>query len=319
MGVGVGLVGELFYLDLDGPGGHERLVAKLAAESDETRFVATVLNMYGREVAFYTDLSARTPVGHPQCHYAAHDPETQDTVLLLEDVSARGHALDQIAGATLEEARPAIRSLARLHAAFWDDAQLADLAWLPRLCDEPYMSSVRAAFESSWPRVGEVFPDALTPAIKKFGDTFAPRIAPLFAKLVDGPNVLSHGDWRLDNLFVTEDGWEVIAVDWQLVDRSVGPRDLAYLVSQSLNLDDEDDYERALAIYLADLAEQRVEPDAAWAWDRYRYGALLGFGYPVIATGLLTVEDPRHLRLTRALLDRSLRALEALDAFDLPL
>jgi len=39
----------------------------------------------------------------------------------------------------------------------------------------------------------------------------------------------------------------------------------------------------------------------------------------VIAAGALTIEDPRHIELCRAMLNRSLTALEALDAFDLPL
>jgi hypothetical protein len=46
---------------------------------------------------------------------------------------------------------------------------------------------------------------------------------------------------------------------------------------------------------------------------------MLGFVYPVVAAGALTIDDPRHLELTRSMLKRSLNALEALDAFDLPL
>ena len=51
----------------------------------------------------------------------------------------------------------------------------------------------------------------------------------------------------------------------------------------------------------------------------YRYGAMLGFAYPVVAAGALTIEDPRHMELTREMVIRSVAALEALDAFDLPL
>jgi hypothetical protein len=51
----------------------------------------------------------------------------------------------------------------------------------------------------------------------------------------------------------------------------------------------------------------------------YRYGASFGFVYPVVAAGALSVEDPRHIELTRAMLVRSIGAIEALDAFDLPL
>jgi hypothetical protein len=154
--------------------------------------------------------------------------------------------------------------------------------------------------------------------VQAFGDQYPPRIPALFAKLSEPPLVLSHADWRLDNLFFTPGG-DVIAVDWQLIDRSVGPRDLAYLVTQSLNVDDRNDYEHAFATYLADLAENGIEPDPEWAWEMYRYGTMLGFVYPVIAAGALTIEDPRHVALTHALLVRSLRAIDLLDAFDLPL
>ena len=318
LGLGVGLVGQLFRLDLDGPDGDEVLIAKLAAPTPETRFVATVLNMYGREVGFYTELCHRTPIGHPACPYAVHDPETQDTVLLLEDVSPRGRALDQVAGCTVDEARPAIRTLARLHAGFWDDPSLAEVRWLTRLCDDPYPGAVAVAYEGAWPRMQELYPDEITPAVRRFGDEFPSKIPALFAKLSEPPLVLSHADWRLDNLFFTPDG-EVIAVDWQLIDRSVGPRDLAYLVTQSLNVGDRAGYEQAFDAYLADLAAQGVDAPRDWAWELYRYGAMLGFVYPVIAAGGLTIEDPRHVELCRALLTRSVQAIDALDAFALPL
>jgi Ecdysteroid kinase-like family len=318
VGVGVGLVGTLYRMELDGPDGPRVLIAKLAAPDDDNRFVATVLNMYGREVGFYNELSARTPIGHPDCSFAAHDPETQDTVLLLEDVSTRGHAIDQVVGCTVEEARPAIRTLARLHAAFWDDASLGDLGWLGRLVDDPYPGAVAIAYEGSWPNVQELFADDITPEVLAFGDAFVGRIPALFAKLSEPPVVLSHADWRLDNLFFTPDG-EVVAIDWQLIDRSVGPRDLAYLVTQSLEVDDPAGYRKAFDWYMVDLATHGVTPDVDWAWEMYRYATSFGFVYPVVAAGGLAIEDPRHVDLTRQLLVRSVRAIAALDAFDLPL
>src|SRR6478672_2475669 len=101
LGVGVGLVGQLFRLELDGPDGASTVVAKMAAPNDEGRFVATVLNMYGREASFYEQLSPRMTVGHPECFHSEHDPQTQDAVLLLEDVSRRGRQLDQLKGCTV--------------------------------------------------------------------------------------------------------------------------------------------------------------------------------------------------------------------------
>jgi hypothetical protein len=318
LGVGVGLVGQLFRLELDGPGGKSAIVAKLAAPTDESRFVATVLNMYGRETGFYTELSARTTIGHPACAYAEHDPETQDAVLLIEDVSTRGRMLDQVAGCSVDDARAAIRTLAELHACFWDDDSLDGLPFLKRLCDDPYPGAVSFAYEGAWPRVQEFFPDLIDDRVKTFGDRYGAQIPALFEKLSEPPLVLSHGDWRLDNLFVSPDT-HVIAVDWQLIDRSVGPRDLSYFATASFEDDDPGAYLVAFDTYLSDLAERGVHPDRAWAYEMYRYGTMLGFVYPVIAAGALTIEDPRHIEVTRKMLQRSLRALHALDAFDLPL
>jgi hypothetical protein len=318
IGVGAGLVGQLYRLALRTADGPTTVVAKLAAPEPDDRFVATVLNMYGREVGFYRELSARVDVGHPTCLYADHDPTTQDTVLLLEDVAGRGRLHDQVAGCTLDDARPAIRALARFHAGTWGDESLGGIEWLLRLADDPYPGAVAFAYDTAWPRVQELLDDLVTPALRAFGDAYAARIPALFARLCEPPLVLAHADWRLDNLFFTPDD-DVVAVDWQLVDRSVGPRDLAYLVTQSVEVDGPGRYDEALDLYLAELAAHGVDVERTWAHEAYRYGALLGFVYPVIAAGALTVADPRHLELTRAMLVRSLRALDALDAFDLPL
>lgn len=318
MGVGVGLVGQLYRLDVTTAKGPWSVIAKLAAAGEESRFVATILNMYGREVGFYQDLSHRTEISKPRCYFCDHDPETQDTVLLLEDVSPRGRMLDQVAGCSFEEAEPAIRALARHHATFWDDSTLGEIPWLWKLSDDPYPGAVQMAYDGAWPRVQELFPDAVTPAVRKLGDNYSERIPALFAKLCTGPLVLAHADWRLDNLFLAPDG-DVVAVDWQLIDRSVGPRDLAYFVTQSMNIEGLADCERAFNSYLEALATNGVVADRDWAWEMFRYGAQFGFVYPVVAAGGLTVDDPRHLELTRAMLERSVAAIEALDAFELAL
>src|SRR5215510_9292826 len=138
VGVGVGLVGTLFRCMLDGDAEPATIIAKLSAPTDEGRFVATVINMYGREVGFYTELSEHTAIAHPKCFYAVHDPETQDSVILIEDVSACGTVLDSVVGIDVDDAGPALRTLARHHATFWDDDALTEYPFLLRLADEPY-------------------------------------------------------------------------------------------------------------------------------------------------------------------------------------
>ncbi len=324
LGVGVGLVGQLHRVDLtwDGAGAADRpirLIAKLAAAGAESRFVATVLNMYGREVGFYRHLSEHTPVGHPECFFAEHDADTQDTVLLLEDVSPRGEQLDQIKGAGLADAEPALRAIARLHAAWWESPRFDDHPWLLRLGDEPYPTAVQLAYGAGWPNVQEYMADLISPRVQTLGDAYAAMVPAIFHRLSTGPLTLSHADWRLDNLFFTgDDDQPIVAVDWQLIDRSVGPRDVAYIVTQSLDLSSTAEYLEALDLYLDELAAAGVPCDRDWAVEMYRHAVRFGWVYPVVAGGSLTVEDPRHLELCRTLGRRCIAAIEALDAFDLP-
>jgi len=241
-------------------------------------------------------------------------------VLLLEDVGVLGTQFDQITGASLRQAEPAIRTIARLHADWWESPKLAEHPWLLKLSDDPYPFAVGMAFDAGWPVVQEYMADYMTPAVKQLGDGFSARLAATFAKVCDGPLTLSHADWRLDNLFFTDDPKNpVIAVDWQLIDRSCGPRDVAYLVTQSLELASANEYIEALDIYLDELASLGVAVDREWALLSYRHAARFGFVYPVVAGGSLTVEDPRHELLCRTLMRRCVSAIEALDAFDLVL
>ena len=322
IGVGVGLVGQLFACELSWDGGTAptNLVAKLAAEGVESRFVAMVLNMYGREVGFYNELATHTSVPHPKCFYADHNVETHDTVLLLENVSAYGKQFDQVNGATLAQATPAIRTIARLHADWWDNPKLDDYPWLRKLSDDPYPGAVQMAIAAGWPVVQEYMADLINPAVQRLGDSFVDNIPAIFAQCCDGPLTLAHADWRLDNLFFAADPTQpVMAVDWQLVDRSCGPRDVAYLVTQSLELSDPAQYVEALDIYLDELAALGVIVDRDWALLSYRRATRFGFVYPIVAGGSLTVEDPRHHDLCRALMRRCATAMEALDTFNLAL
>jgi hypothetical protein len=166
--------------------------------------------------------------------------------------------------------------------------------------------------------VQEHFAEQMTPRVRAFGDAYSEQIPAMFASLCDGPLTLSHADWRLDNLFFTSDpARPVIAVDWQLIDRSVGPRDVAYLVTQSLELSSTAEFVKALDIYLDELAASGVTVDRDWALLKYRQATRFGFVYPVVAGGSLTVEDPRHMTLCGTLLRRCVAAIDALDAYDL--
>jgi Domain of unknown function (DUF227). len=313
VGVGVGLVCDLVRVRVQHDGdGASSYIAKFPSTSEENRFVALVLNMYGRETRFYRELAADTPLGAPRCHAVELDVEANEFVLLLEDLDG-ARVVDQIAGLGRADAEVAIDQLAISHASWWNHPGLESV---PRLCDSPYPEAVGAAFVGAWAPVQEICEGLVTPNVRALGDRFAELIPVLMSRLSEPPWTLSHGDYRLDNMFFSDDPTRpLILVDWQLYDRSRGPRDLSYLLSQSMEPELRAASERALVErYVSGLAANGVAGyDVEQAWSDYRLATLFDLVYPVIAGGGLTLANERAVELIRVLFARFVAAFEHLD------
>jgi hypothetical protein len=313
IGVGVGLVCDLVRVRVEHDGeGASSFIAKFPSASEENRFVALVLNMYGRETRFYRELATDTPLSAPRCHAVELDAESNEFVLLLEDLEG-ARVVDQITGVGRADAELAIDQLAILHAGWWNHPGLESV---PRLCDSPYPEAVSAAFVGAWEPVQQICDGLVSPNVKQLGDRFADLIPGLMARLSEPPWTLSHGDYRLDNMFFSDDpARPLVLVDWQLYDRSRGPRDLSYLLSQSMEPDLRAGCERALVErYVGGLEANGVTGyDAEQAWADYRLATLFDLVYPVIAGGGLTLANERATALVRVIFARFVAAFEHLD------
>jgi Ecdysteroid kinase-like family len=313
IGVGVGLVCDLVRVRLRHDGdGPASLIAKFPSASEENRFVALVLQMYGRETRFYRELACDTPLSAPRCHAVEHDVEADEFVLLLEDLGDV-RVVDQITGLGRADAELAVDQLARLHAGWWNHPALESVL---RLSDSPFPEAVGAAFAGAWDPIQKICEGLITPEVKALGDRFTDLIPKLMARLSEPPWTLSHGDYRLDNMFFSDDPERpLILVDWQLYDRSRGPRDLSYLLSQSMEPALRAGCERALVErYVGGLVGGGVEGyDIEQAWADYRLATLFDFVYPVIAGGGLTLANERAVELVRMIMGRFIAAFEHLD------
>lgn len=317
IGVGVGLVCDLVRVHLRHEGNcPATIIAKFPSAAQENRFVALVLQMYGRETRFYRELAKDTPLSSPRCHAVEHDVEADEFVLLLEDL-AGARVVDQLVGIGQSDAELAVDQLAGFHAKWWNDPRLESVL---RLCDSPFPEAVSAAFAGAWGPIQEICTGLVTPDVKALGDRFVDLIPVLMARLSEPPWTLSHGDYRLDNMFFSDDPERpFIVVDWQLYDRSRGPRDLSYLLSQSMEPALRAGCERALVErYVASLVASGVSDyDVDDAWADYRLATLFDFVYPVIAGGGLSLVNERAVELVRALFGRFVAAFEHLDCASL--
>lgn len=242
IGVGEGFLGELARLHLtyavDGAG-PATVVAKIPAGDAGFKALGVALGVYEREARFYAELAPRMNVRLPAIYYNGHDPAADAYALLMEDV---GHLrrCAPIVGADLDDARAVVRVAARIHAAWWDNAALAAMDWVPPV-DSPVNMSLPTFYEASWStvmdRYGHLYPEHLRRDLERF-------IAELASYLGNSAAIsrtLSHNDFRLDNLLFEDrtdgGGPDVAVIDFQMVGRGDGSSDLAQFIGSNLETD----------------------------------------------------------------------------------
>lgn len=94
------------------------MVAKLSPPQLKPRILGDVLKLFVTEVRFYEkNLAARTGMGAPECFYAGHAGSGR-YAMLLEDLSPAKTG-DQLQGIPVEQARVAVKAMAKMHATFY--------------------------------------------------------------------------------------------------------------------------------------------------------------------------------------------------------
>ena len=310
-GEGTGIIGLVTRLHLDAPDGPDTIIAKFPSPAPENRAVAATYDMYGREVNFYQHIAPALNLRTARCFFAAHDPETQDFVLLLEDLT--GYKIgDQVVGCSLEEARAVVDFLARLHAGSWNGKGVEALISHNNPMQRDGMIG---GFGLGWPVVVEQFRELVPDAALAAGDKMPEAIPRLLDTMTAAPISMCHADVRLDNIFFGDDG-EIVMVDWQAVCTSAPEQDLAYFLTQSVPrsvLAQED----LVARYHAALTAHGIDYPLEQCRERFRVSALYLLNFAVVIAGTLDMGNERGQTLARTLLGNSLAALDEMNAFEL--
>jgi len=317
IGVGVGLMSLLFrvtprYGSGNGP---TTLVAKVAPPYPQVREIAAGYGFYGREVLVYQELGPDLGLRPPDLYFARHDPETDDFVILMEDLSHLRCA-DQLTGCSIDDARTVVTELARHHAAWWRDPRLDHLPYVQDWSQPPYPQYNGHAGKDAWPIIEERFGHLIPDRIRVLGDAWGDVGPALMQNFGDGAVTLTHGDVRLDNIFFDDRDDEPLSIlDWQIAGRGPGATDLGYFMSQSLAVDDRRRYEDELTRRYHDelLAGGVTDYPFAEFWDDYRRAVLFCLCYPLQGGAVELVND-RAVALATAMLERSLNAIIDLDA-----
>jgi hypothetical protein len=320
VGEGVGFIGVVAKLALtyEGTAGPPSAIAKFPSTDEGARTIGNLYGLYEREVRFYREIASRSQLDCARCYAADWDAAAAQSFILLEDLGLHGTVGDQIAGCTPAEAALALRHLARFHATWWDNPEMAKISWLQRGSD-----LVRASMT-------QVYEDSRAPFLEVFGE----RLAPEVRDSVTGLNervlaamdefdrrdlyTIVHGDFRIDNLFFGCNGgpYELAVIDWQSPNRGWGAYDLAYFMSGSMPPEQRRAGERAaLERYHRTLRDGGVK---GYSFDDlladYRASLMVYLAIFVVNGATLERSNERAVQLFEVIFDRLNSAIVDHDA-----
>jgi Ecdysteroid kinase-like family len=289
------------------------VVVKTASEDETSRSTGVSLGVYDREVRFYRELAPR--IGGPlaRCHLAVIDPVEGWFTIVLEDIAGARQG-DQIAGCTPEEARLAMRELARLHAPVFADPQLGATPWLNQETplNQALMTQLYGGFvERYGERVSSEHLEVCRRFIESLDGWTADRRPPLG---------LVHGDYRPDNMLFGSDGGAraFVAVDWQTVSWGEVMTDASYFLGGALDTDARRAHEEELVrLYFDALAQEGVR-GFGWeeCWEGYRRASFLGI-LMTVAPAMLVERTERGDEMFMVSLARYAQHVLDVDALEL--
>lgn len=280
--VGTGQVGENVRFTLAGENVPATVVGKFASDDPVSRQTGIALQNYVREVFYYQHLDASVDIQTPTILFTAIHEATHDFVIMMEDL-APGVQGDQLGGCSVDDAALAMEQLARLQGPRWGDVSLQDYPLLSNDKVDPdaptrqtLYSAVEEAFHGRYD--GRMAPEhsALVPKVgARLGE---------FEEIYTGPPVLSHVDYRLDNMMFGGPR-PLTVVDWQSINLGSPLLDASYFLGTSLVPEvrgKEEVY--LLRHYLDVLKSYKVTMDWNECFRYYRYYAPAGLVMAVIAS-----------------------------------
>ena len=332
IGIGLGLLADILRCHLtydDGAGSGTpgvdparpeapaSVVVKLPSSEAQSRRLCKRFALYQREYDYYRRLAPHVPLRTPTLLYGDFEPRSDRFVLVLEDLRAMSTA-DQIVGATAEQARRAVRGIAKLHGHYWNKV------------DQPPLSGFRVELSPKYrPLVQIVYLTNLLATLRRFGGVFSkemrglaeaygPRVAEQMGVLAAGPMTFTHGDFRLDNMFFGEQE-DFAVIDWQVSAIHSGLYDVAYFLATSVSSDVRRQVEREALKEYHDIVRGMGAGDFTFeeCWRLYRDNILGRLVTAIITCGGLDLNDERSYRLAEISLQRTLAAIEDLDVGEL--
>jgi hypothetical protein len=229
-----------------------RIFVKLAPVDEMQQAFVASSDMGRREAMFYQSLSSEVPVRVPACYHSAWGESETQYIMLLEHLDDSGCTFRNSSQRySMDYVRSVMAAFARLHAAYWETPRLQeDLQWIKAPLQHPIaLQLIDSAMQQ---HAGEMPPEFSAMAELYLNN--ADAIHQLWNR---GSSTIIHGDVHDANLFLEGDNPGFL--DWALVARGPGMRDVGYFLAGTLSPSDQQLHaEDMLVFYRQQLLSQGV-------------------------------------------------------------
>jgi aminoglycoside phosphotransferase (APT) family kinase protein len=284
------------------------VVVKLPASIKEGIAFAESTHAYEREIRFYREVAPRTPIRVPRMLATIMEPGDNVFILVMEDLKGLT-AGDQVIGMSRAQVLAAVRTIAPLHALWWNGDQRQALPWVPSVEQQLKMLSLTPeTIRTAWPLFLESIGGSLPPGGRALGERILRHLEGILAEFVKGTRTLVHFDYRADNLFLDDQTPKapIVVVDWQLAMWGLGAYDVARLAGGSIPPAERGGHhEEIVRCWRQGLTAGGVTGYSyEEAWHDYRLSAIVATLNPVLVHYMFKTGGGRGTALGAAMAER---------------
>lgn len=245
-----------------------RLFVKLPPTDEMQRHFVVSTGMGRNEVRFYQHLGPEMPLRVPHAYYAAANEDGTQYIMLLEHLEDSGctfrNASNRQGRQYLEEV---LAAFARMHGAYWNSERFtADLDWVvPPPQHEIAVPLVEKALQ--------VHGAKMPPVFTQMAELYINHTDAMHDLWQRGTPTVIHGDVHDGNFFYDRD--QPGLLDWAIVSRGPGARDVGYFLAGILDARQQADWGRELVeFYAKELARHCSDaPSVDTLWQQYQWHA----------------------------------------------
>ncbi len=285
IGGGKGNLGDLVLVSMENS---EQVVAKFAADRQESLNAAKRSGLFEREIKFYHELAPKLDLRLPTLLASAYDPSSAYFIMLLEYLEPIKDS-DSINGIGVDYTRQVLTELSKLHTQGRD---LVDTPWVQTMISQHRINNLTIMIERGWPVLQEICGELVDPLkdinlIERFLETMS------YLNTLD--QTIVHGDVKPDNLIISNQG--VVIIDWQGFGTGPPAWDIAYCMCQCLTTEERRTYEsELLSTYPHDLVGYE---------ESLFFGIVIACALPLLGNP----DDPRLGKLVEVTAERTISAM----------